>query len=84
MFTPFSLGFGAFMVVIRPHRSGRAACGAFEGGLVTLPMAVMFFHRLGDQPSPDPTLWPPCPGGRRPRAGARIGPAHRHHRERLA
>jgi MFS family permease len=43
MFTPFSLGFGAFMFVIALTVQDGLHAGAFEGGLVILPMAVMFF-----------------------------------------
>jgi MFS family permease len=43
MFTPFSLGFGAFMFVIALTVQDGLHAGALEGGLVILPMAVMFF-----------------------------------------
>jgi MFS family permease len=43
MITPYSLGFGAFMFVIALTVQNGLHADAFAGGLVILPMAVMFF-----------------------------------------
>jgi len=43
MITPFSLGFGAFMFVIALTVQDGLHADALEGGLIILPMAVMFF-----------------------------------------